>query len=77
MSIQNPNRGEDARREPRQDWEDHAIRAIKIAPVEKTVSEIELAIDNNKSFDELYRLIRRGLVQLDRDIVPVCDEETR
>ena len=41
------------------------------------MSEIELAIDNNKSFDELYRLIRRGLVQLDRDIVPVCDEETR
>ena len=56
------------------------MRAIKIDPVEKTVSEIELAVDPNKSLDELYRLIGCDLVQLvqlDRGIVLVCDEEAR
>ena len=56
------------------------MRAIKIDPVEKTVSEIELATDPNKSLDELYRLIGCDLgqlVQLDRGIVLVCDEEAR
>ena len=40
------------------------MRAIKIDPVEKTVSEIELAVDPNKSLDELYKLIGCDLVQL-------------
>ena len=56
------------------------MRAIKIDPVEKTVSEIELTVDPNKSLDELYRLIGCDLVQLvqlDRGIVLVCDEEAR
>ena len=56
------------------------MRAIKIDPVAKTVSEIELAVDPNKSLDELYRLIGCDLVQLvqlDRGIVLVCDEEAR
>ena len=56
------------------------MRAIKIDPVEKTVSEIELAVDPNKSLDELYRLIGCDLVQLvqlSRGIVLVCDEEAR
>ena len=56
------------------------MRAIKIDPVEKTVSEIELATDPNRSLDELYRLIGCDLVQLvqlDRGIVLVCDEEAR
>ena len=56
------------------------MRAIKIDPIEKTVSEIELTVDPNKALDELYRLIGRDLVQLvqlDRGIVLVCDEEAR
>ena len=56
------------------------MRAIKIDPVEKTVSEIELTTDPNRSLDELYRLIGCDLVQLvqlDRGIVLVCDEEAR
>ena len=56
------------------------MRAIKIDPVEKTISEIDLAVDPNCSLDELYRLIRCDLVQLvqlDRGIVLVCDEEAR
>ena len=56
------------------------MRAIKIDPVEKTVSEIELTVDPNKSLDELYLLIGCDLVQLvqlDRGIVLVCDEEAR
>ena len=40
------------------------MRAIKIDPGEKTVSEIELATDPNKSLDELYRLIGCDLVQI-------------
>ena len=40
------------------------MRALKIDPAEKTVSEIELAVDPNKSLDELYRLIACDLVQL-------------
>ena len=33
------------------------LRAIKIAPVKKTVSKIKLTINPNRSLDELYRLI--------------------
>ena len=54
------------------------MRAIKIDPVAKTITEIELAQDPNKNLKELYKLIGCDLVelvQIDRDMVLICDEE--
>ena len=54
------------------------MRAIKIDPVAKTITEIELAQNPNETLQELYDLIGCDLVelvQLDRDIIMVVDEE--
>ena len=54
------------------------MRAIKIDPVAKTITEIELAQNPNETLQELYNLIGCDLVelvQLDRGIVLICDEE--
>ena len=54
------------------------MRAIKIDPVAKTITEIELAQNPNETLQELYDLIGCDLVelvQIDRSIVLVCDEE--
>ncbi len=56
------------------------MRAIKIDPVEKTVSEIELAPGPTRFLDEPYRPIGCDLVQLvqlDCGIVLVCDEKAQ
>ena len=54
------------------------MRAIKIDPVAKTIPEIELAQNPNETLQELYNLIGCDLVelvQLDRGIIMVIDEE--
>ena len=54
------------------------MRAIKIDPVAKTITEIELAKNPNETLQELYELIGCDLVeliQLDRGIIMVVDEE--
>ena len=54
------------------------MRAIKIDPVAKTITEIELARNPNETLKELYNLIGCDLVelvQIDRDMVLICDEE--
>lgn len=53
------------------------MRAIKIDPVAKTVTEIDVK-NPNRSLQEFYDLIGCDLVELvelDRGIVMVCDEE--
>ena len=55
------------------------MRAIKIDPVAKTITEIELKRPN-QSLKEFYDLIGCDLVQLvelDRGITMVCDEEAK
>ena len=54
------------------------MRAIKIDPVAKTITEIELAQNPNETLQELYDLIGCDLVelvQLDRGIIMAVDEE--
>lgn len=54
------------------------MRAIKIDPTAKTVTEINLKKNPNETFDELYELIGCDLVQLvelDDGFILVCDEE--
>ena len=54
------------------------MRAIKIDPVAKTITEIELARNPNETLKELYNLIGCDLVelvQIDRDMDLICDEE--
>ena len=54
------------------------MRAIKMDPVAKTITEIELARNPNETLKELYNLIGCDLVELvpiDRDMVLICDEE--
>ena len=54
------------------------MRAIKIDPVAKTITEIELTRNPNESFHELYNLIGCDiveLIQLDHDIIMAIDEE--
>lgn len=56
------------------------MRAIKIDPVSKTITEIDLKQNPNKTLEELYQIIGCDyveLVQLDNGIVMVCDEEGR
>ena len=57
---------------------DKNMRAIKIDPVAKTITEIELAQNPNETLQELYNLIGCDLVelvQLDRGIIMAVDEE--
>ena len=54
------------------------MRAIKIDPVAKTITEIELARNPNETLQELYELIGCDLVelvQLDCGIIMAVDEE--
>ena len=54
------------------------MRAIKIDPVAKTITEIELAQTPNETLQELYDLMGCDLVelvQLDKGIIMVVDEE--
>lgn len=56
------------------------MRAVKIDPANKTVTEIHLAKNPNKTFDELYSIIGCDLVQLvelDDGIILICDEEAK
>ena len=55
------------------------MRAIKIDPAAKTITEIELK-RSNQSLQESYDLIGCDLIQLielDRGITMVCDEEAK
>ena len=54
------------------------MRAVKIAPVTRTVTEIKLKKNPNSTLQELYEIIGCDLVelvQIDADMVMVCDEE--
>ena len=54
------------------------MRAIKIDPVSRTVTEIDLKKNPNRTLEELYEIIGCDLVelvQIDADMVMVCDEE--
>ena len=54
------------------------MRAVKIDPVSRTVTEINLAKNPNRTLDELYEIIGCDLVELvelDRGIIMVVDEE--
>ena len=54
------------------------MRAVKIDPVSRTVTEIDLKKNPNLTFDELYEIIGCDLVELvelDRGIIMVVDEE--
>ena len=53
------------------------MRAVKIDPVSRTVTEIDLKKNPNRTLDELYEIIGCDLVelvQIDADMVMVCDE---
>lgn len=54
------------------------MRAVKIDPVSRTVTEIDLKKNPNRTLLELYEIIGCDLVelvQIDRDMVMVVDEE--
>ena len=54
------------------------MRAVKIDPVSRTVTEIDLKKNPNRTLDELYSIIGCDLVelvQIDADMVMVVDEE--
>ena len=54
------------------------MRAVKIDPVSRTVTEIDLKKNPNRTLEELYEIIGCDLVeliQIDADMVMVCDEE--
>ena len=54
------------------------MRAVKIDPVSRTVTEINLKKNPNNTLQELYEIIECDLVelvQIDRDMVMVVDEE--
>ena len=53
------------------------MRAVKIDPVSRMVTEIDLKKNPNRPLDELYEIIGcdlMELVQIDADIVMICDE---
>ena len=55
------------------------MRAIKIDPAAKTITEIDVK-NPNRSLQEFYDIIGCDLVQLvelDRGIIMVCDEEAK
>ena len=54
------------------------MRAVKIDPVTRTVTEIKLKKNPNNTLQELYEIIGcdlMELVQIDADMVMICDEE--
>ena len=54
------------------------MRAVKIDPVSRTVTEIDLKKNPNRTLQELYEIIGCELVelvQIDADMVMVVDEE--
>ena len=54
------------------------MRAVKIDPYCRTVTEIDLKKNPNNTLDELYSIIGCDLVelvQIDADMVMICDEE--
>ena len=54
------------------------MRAVKIDPISRTVTEIDLKKNPNSTFEELYEIIGCDLVELvelDRGIIMVVDEE--
>ena len=54
------------------------MRAVKIDPVNRSVTEINLKKNPNNTLQELYEIIGCDLVelvQIDRDMVLICDEE--
>ena len=54
------------------------MRAVKIDPVSRTVTEINLKKNPNSTLEELYEIIGCDLVeliQIDADMVMVVDEE--
>ena len=54
------------------------MRAVKIDPACRTVTEIDLKKNPNNTLQELYEIIGCDLVelvQIDRDMVLICDEE--
>ena len=54
------------------------MRAVKIDPISRTVTEINLKKNPNSTLEELYSIIGCDLVelvQIDRDMVMVVDEE--
>ena len=56
------------------------MRAVKIDPISRTVTEINLKKNPNSTLEELYSIIGCDLVelvQIDRDMVMVCDEERK
>ena len=56
------------------------MRGVKIDPVSRTVTEINLKKNPNSTLQELCEIIGCDLVQLvqiDRDMVLICDEEGR
>ena len=53
------------------------MRAVKIDPASRTITEIDLKKNPNRTFEELYEIIGCDLVELvpiDADMVMVCDE---
>ena len=53
------------------------MRAVKIDPVSRTVTEINIVKNPNRTLAELYEIIGCDLVelvQIDADMVMVCDE---
>ena len=56
------------------------MRAVKIDPVSRTVTEIDLKKNPNSTLQELYEIIGCDLVelvQLDRGIIMAVDEESK
>ena len=54
------------------------MRAVKIDPISRMVTEIDLKKNPNRTFEELYEIIGCDLVELvelDRGIIMVVDEE--
>ena len=54
------------------------MRAVKINPVSRTVTEVDLKKNPNHTFEELYEIIGCDLVelvQIDADMVMIVDEE--
>ncbi len=55
------------------------MRGIKINPTERTITEVDVK-SPNKSLKSLYELIGCSmveLIQLDEDVIMVCDEEAK
>lgn len=56
------------------------MKAIKIDPIEKTITHIDLKMDPNESFKELYEIIGCDMVEfvdIGHDLQLIVDEEGR